>query len=130
MPPRGERRAQRAYTGGGVSGWLAFVALETRLLAVCLSIQDRGEVIMNPSKAPKLAEGFDECSLLVVEELDRSTVFGRERGLENDPEVVGRGIWRAWFEMLDERPDGFHGDHEVPRVDRNGEVLGDLAAVP
>ena len=122
-PASGDRRRPR--TAAAVNGWLSFEAVETCLLAVCLSIQDRCEVIRNPSTAPKLAEGFDECSLLVVEELDRSAVFGRERCLENDPEVVRRGIWRAWFEMLDERLDGFHGDHEVPPVDRQCEVLGD-----
>ena len=95
------------------------------MLAVCLSIQDPCEVVRNAAKTPKLAEGFDECSLLVVEELDRSVVFGRECRLEQNAEVVRRGIWSAWFEMLDEDPDGFRGDRVVPPVDRQCEVLGD-----
>jgi hypothetical protein len=40
-------------------------------------------------------------------ELDRFALLGRECCLENDSEVVRRGVWRAWIEMLED-PDGFH----------------------
>ena len=120
------RSATTRNTRPSPSSWIE--SRDTSNLPVAslrLPIQDQREVVREPSTATKLPERFDECSLFVVQQLDRAAAIGRNRCLENDPKVVSRGVGRTRLELLDQRADRFPGDHKVPVVHCHLQTLGD-----
>jgi hypothetical protein len=89
------------------------------------AVEKLGEILREASTALNLAQRLDQSSFLVVGELDLTGVLCGEPRLQNDAEIVGRGVRRARIELLDEQLGRFRRDGEVPLVDRHAELLSD-----